>query len=306
MPAVPQTALVLRAFYLAASALILVIHVTPALKCRFLPYGSRATAPATDKSTATHHPPREAPPRELSPRTSETRPVALTQLLDYAASLRVPHSWFTHFYVLSVASSLIWGYHVRLYHPTTPAHVQTTWLFMLLQGLRRFLESSTYTSSSKSRMWVGHWLLGFIFYLSVNVAVWVEGVGGTGAQELGDRWMWKAAVLVPAVLTAHGLQHVYHAYLYRLRTQNKGYQLPAHPLFPNLLCPHYTCEIAIYLLLSFLAARPDKIVDWTLLSATVFVAVNLGVTAEGTRDWYVEKFGKDKIEKRRRMIPWIW
>jgi 3-oxo-5-alpha-steroid 4-dehydrogenase 3 len=33
---------------------------------------------------------------------------------------------------------------------------------------------------------------------------------------------------------------------------------------------------------------------------------NLGVTAEGTKEWYAEKFGQDKVAHRKRMIPGIW
>lgn len=148
-------------------------------------------------------------------------------------------------------------------------------------------------------MWFAHWLLGLFFYLTINVAVWIEG-------PTGDLANWPSATLVPAILTAHILQHSYHAYLYRLRSGAKGYQLPTHPVFTNLLCPHYSCETAIYILLSFLAAPAGKTVNWTLFCGAVFVAVNLGVTAIGTKDWYMLKFGKDKVGPRNRMVPGVW
>ena len=161
------------------------------------------------------------------------------------------------------------------------------------------LESNAYTSTSKSRMWFAHWLLGLVFYLTINVAIWIEGPADI---VIG----WLSTALVPAILTAHVLQHSYHAYLYRLRIENKGYQLPTHPVFSNLLCPHYTCETTIYLSLSFLAAPAGKIVNWTLFCGATFVAVNLGVTAIDTKEWYMEKFGEDKVGPRKRMIPGIW
>lgn len=161
------------------------------------------------------------------------------------------------------------------------------------------LESVAYTSSSKSKMWFAHWLLGLVFYLTINVAIWIEG-------PTGSRVSWTSSALVPAILTAHVLQHSYHAYLYQLRAENKGYQLPRHPVFSNVLCPHYSCETAIYLLLSFLAAPEGRTINWTLFCGSIFVAVNLGVTAVGTKEWYVEKFGKDKVGPRKRMVPGIW
>ncbi|KAF2114405.1 hypothetical protein BDV96DRAFT_576709 [Lophiotrema nucula] len=322
--------LLLRLFYLAASALIFVIQAVPALRSRFLAYGSRATPPSSQSSDA----------------SKKQEPSAVVQALDHLASLRVPHRWFTHFYVVSVACSVLWGIQmwrtlsispVYKYYPSwevgisymSMGQIQLAWLLMLLQGVRRLVESYQYTSSSKSQMWFGHYILGILFYVTVNMAIWVEGpcnfwhVGCHGAfvQE-NDRMVlakpldnlngfvqkhqWKVACLVPAILTAHALQHMYHAYLYRLRTETATYQLPSHPMFPNLLCPHYTCEIAIYLLLSFLAAPTGSPMNWTLLCATVFVTVNLGVTASGTKEWYVQRFGADKVETRNRMILWLW
>lgn len=253
---------------------------------------------------------------------------AIEHLFDTVADIKVPHNYFTHFYILSVACSVFWGWTLWASNGLNPeaplrsasaATVGLTQLLMLAQGVRRLLESYTYTSGSKSGMWFGHWILGMMFYFTTNIAVWIEGAASF-ENHIPQYWLlsedashrlegnigWKWTFLIPAILTAQALQHSYHAYLYRLRTENSTYQLPSHPIFPNLLCPHYTCEVAVYLLLSFLAAPPGRILNWTLFSATVLVLVNLGVTANGTKEWYLEKFGAGKVEKRTRMIPWIW
>ena len=209
----------------------------------------------------------------------------------------MPHNYFTHFYIISVACSLFWGWWLQIW--SANGQLQIVWGLMLLQGVRRMLESNAYTSTSKSRMWFAHWLLGLGFYLTINVAIWIEGPAGNATS-------LAPTALVPAILTAHVLQHSYHAYLYRLRNKNKGYQLPTHHIFSDLLCPHYTCETVIYLLLSFLAAPEGRVVNWTLFCGTVFVAVNLGVTAIGTKEWYMKKFGKDNVGPRKRMVPGIW
>ncbi|KAJ4304641.1 3-oxo-5-alpha-steroid 4-dehydrogenase [Kalmusia sp. IMI 367209] len=275
----------LRAFYLAASALILVVQAVPALRDRFLAYGSRATS---------MKPTQAGPPNRIE------------RLLDYAASFQVPHNYFTHFYVVSIASSIFWGWKLRLW--SAGGQLSVMWALMLLQGLRRLVESYAYTSSSKSSMWFAHWILGLAFYLATNVAIWTESRADMASHPTVEPAAlgWKTAVLAPAVLTVQVLQHIYHAYLYQLRTQNTGYQLPSHPLFPTLLCPHYTCDIAVYALLSVLGAPAGRSINWTLVTAAVFATVNLGVTAAGTKTWYEEKFGKDKVSGRRRMIPWIW
>jgi 3-oxo-5-alpha-steroid 4-dehydrogenase 3 len=232
-------------------------------------------------------------------------------LLDYLAGLRVPHSYFTHFYVVSVVSSLVWGLAGGPFLQSSgmTRAVQIAWLLMLLQGVRRVLESYAYTSTSKSPMWFGHWILGLLFYLTINVAIWIEGPFNSAeavTSGQNEAFSWKLVALPPAILVCHGLQHSYHAYLYRLRTTHTTYPLPSHPLFPNLLCPHYTCEVLIYLLLSFLTAPAGQSVNSTLLCATIFVVVNLGVTAAGTKEWYERQFGVGKVRGRKRMVPWLW
>lgn len=54
--------------------------------------------------------------------------------------------------------------------------VTITWSLMLLQGLRRLYECMYFTKPSSAQMWVGHWAFGVWFYISVNIAVWVEGI----------------------------------------------------------------------------------------------------------------------------------
>ena len=257
-------------------------------------YGSRATSPS-----------------EPASRNTST---FLDPLLDCLASFQVPHNYFTHFYILSISCSLFWGWQQWDFAlKSRPAYM--AWILMLIQGSRRFLESYFFTSQSKSKMWLGHHMLGLIFYLTINVAVWIDEHAGSGdwiplrsspPQKEPRTFSWKLRVLPAVILGFHGLQHSYHAYLYRLRTENEGYQMPEFPVFPDLICPHYTCETIIYLLLSFLAAPKGETVNWTLLSATVFVAVNLGVTAMGTRGWYLQRFGEKKLRGKKRMIPWVW
>lgn len=46
--------------------------------------------------------------------------------------------------------------------------------------------------------------------------------------------------------------------------------------------------------------------NWTLVCGMVFVGVNLGVTAEGTREWYLRRFGVEGVRGRWRMVPFIF
>lgn len=101
-------------------------------------------------------------------------------------------------------------------------------------------------------------------------------------------------------------QYHVHKYLASL----KEYRVPDHPIFKktNLICPHYGFEVNIYLALAILTARGTRIFNLTMLCAVLFVAVNLGITADLTKKWQMEKFPKQlaEIASRRRMLWSIW
>jgi 3-oxo-5-alpha-steroid 4-dehydrogenase 3 / polyprenol reductase len=56
-------------------------------------------------------------------------------------------------------------------------------------------------------------------------------------------------------------------------------------------CPHYTCEALVYAALGLLFLSPGKgkRANGTAALLAVWVAVNLGVTANKTRRWYRER-----------------
>lgn len=103
-------------------------------------------------------------------------------------------------------------------------------------------------------------------------------------------------------MLASGLQHDCHAYLASL----KKYTLPEHPAFSLALCPHYFAECLIYVALSIIAAPSGHFINRTIFCALIFVTINLGVTADGTKTWYEQKFGKDTVGSRARMVPLLY
>jgi 3-oxo-5-alpha-steroid 4-dehydrogenase 3 len=267
----------------------------------------------------------------------------VTRALDYAAALRVPHSYFTQFYVILVLSSIFWALqllsHGRAFQAIAarirPEHldqaisinqVMLCWCVLLTQGLRRLHECLSFSKPSSSTMWFVHWFAGLGFYLAVAVAVWIEGAGlfrilsgsrrlliGTAGTvlthrlslndfDLTSRFSGRTLLSLPIFLIASGIQHDCHHYLSSL----KKYTLPTHPMFNWILCPHYTAECIIYLSLAFLAAPKGEIMNKTLLSAVFFVAVNLGITASTTRQWYRQKFGESAVQGKWNMIPLIY
>lgn len=168
-----------QAVFLLAAGGVLAVAVLPRdARTLLMNYGAR-------KAQTT---PEVAPPKHGSDRGR------LLSFIDTITSwTQVPHSWFGAFYVVSLACSVFWlvqylgdGAVLRFIasrqaaarQPSaTSGQVVLGWFMMALQGGRRVFEHLTIMKPSKSTMWVVHWLLGLLFYLSISVSVWVEGSG---------------------------------------------------------------------------------------------------------------------------------
>lgn len=342
---------VLRSSYIfAASAIILIALIKP-LQKRFLPYGSRAQ---TASKAATNS-------GAADKKASEG---VVSTMLTYLSSFQVPHSWFSHFYIISLLSSIFWAVQILVqgrfflyvvaHQKEVPAASSMTvnqtlvsWLFMTIQGSRRLYECITLGKPSQSRMWFVHWILGLAFYLLMGISVWIEGSRKSAKTRivlsektnhlaalllhkfvLNDIPYWdaifapdiptestilsnpvahskpsfKTFIAVPIFLLGSGIQHDCHEYL----TSLPKYTLPVHPVFQQVVCPHYTCELLIYLSIAIAAAPPGQLLNKTVFAGLIFVAVNLGVTASTTKDWQIQKFGADKVGKRWKMIPFVF
>ena len=148
---------------------------------RFIAYGSRAAKDPASSSEDESKDKKEAEPQKN----------ILTRSLDFLAGLTVPHTWFTHFYLLSVCLSLFWaaqfifegrvlGY-VLSHTPLerggmTPRQIVLMWVLMAAQGSRRLYETAMWQKSTQSRMPVGHYVLGIVYYIAMSMAIWVEGI----------------------------------------------------------------------------------------------------------------------------------
>lgn len=304
IPASMDIIFTLRICYLLAAAAILVVYAIPPLRQRFLVYGPRF-APAGTK------------------RTSEEKGFPLERLLDYLASIKVPHSWFKHFYMVSVVSSMVWLQQLYTRGPVAHKILLATSMdrpsmsfnrivlccaLLTVQGSRRLYESIVLARPSTSEMWIGHYILGVLYYLAMGVAIWVEGAPALMSTDepLGDAAISAPSLstfaFLPLFLLASGIQYDIHAYLNSLRK----YTLPSHPAFENIVSPHYTAECAIYFSMLFLTAPRGQVVNQTMLTALVFVVIELGVSADISKRWYRQKFGGHLVQHKWRIIPGIW
>lgn len=163
-------------FYVLSAAGVLAVAATPpVIQRRLAGYGARA-ASSDPKNTT---------PCEVG---------HLHRIVNQATSMgKVPHSWFSHFYGLSLFCSLFWALQylqsgailqvlAEAQAKTTSAtvtlgQVSLVWTLMTLQGARRLYENTVILRPSNSSMWVVHWLLANSFYFCTSISVWIEGAG---------------------------------------------------------------------------------------------------------------------------------
>jgi 3-oxo-5-alpha-steroid 4-dehydrogenase 3 len=309
-------ALFLQAFYLTASAITLVVYLIPPLNTRFLAYGARDLADGHPKPRIT-----------ATNRAPQRRATAARSQLDHIADIKVPHKWFTHFYVVSVTSSIFWAYEITTHgpiytylatfvpdtgNPNPSVQAFGCWALLTMQGTRRLYECLRQPQGS-SKMWIGHYAIGIAFYLATGIAIWVEQLPGLKAfHALADDGSANYAFSGPLpfmdvmalwVFTGASLnQSILHRHLRSL----KKYTMPTHPTFDRIAAPHYTCECLIYLALAVLSRPNGSYMNHTMATALVFVVVNLGISADGTRKWMEAKFGDGNVPARWRMIPYVW
>ena len=182
-PALPPLPLLLQSLYGLVAASIVLANSIPALQKRFVGYGK--TSPTTTTTTA-----------------------GTTGLLDKLATITIPHSYFTHFYLSALLLSLFWMVQIvtrgTWYQSVAGMagreggmgieQVVLVWMCFIAQVGRRLYECLyVQKSGSESRMWVAHYLVGLLFYAAMAVGVWVEGIsmcsvmrGWVGGADGGD------------------------------------------------------------------------------------------------------------------------
>lgn len=181
LPPLPPLPVLLQILYASGVASILLVNSIPALRDRFIQYG------------------KTLPPSSSSPSPSPPLPTAksiFAKLLDGAAALTVPHHFFWHFYAVAIANALFWAYQLATHgsvYRLVVSHARSSGggcgegvrieqvvlalLCFLAQASRRLYECLYIQPRSASRMWIGHYLVGILFYTLMAIAIWAEGMG---------------------------------------------------------------------------------------------------------------------------------
>ncbi|PFH57471.1 hypothetical protein XA68_15019 [Ophiocordyceps unilateralis] len=283
-----------QTFFLATAVAIVAVHLLPRhFQQRLLQYGARGSDPV--------------------------RRHGGTSLTSLLLDAHVPHAWFWHFYLVSVCWSAVWAWQyltrgalmgalARAQNaPSTElGRVYLAWAMLAAQGCRRLFECFFVLRPGSSPMAWTHWLLGLVYYTLVNLIVWIHNSGAILASWTSPEPVVlltpRGLLALPVFLAASLGQNHCHHHLANL----PKYTLPCEGLFRRLICPHYTCECVIYLAIAFVSAPPGSLFNPSLLCVLAMVLANLGATARDTERWYEQKFGRDKVAGRWKMIPFIY
>lgn len=186
----------IQAFYLAAAGGIVVLQGLPSsVRSNLMDYGARKS-PGTEETKKTGK-------TDSGKERKEDSEDMLARLIK---AMQVPHSWFWHFYAVSVLGSAFWasqyatqGRVMRVLaggqsqgktgeaaDPDALGRVVVAWVMMALQGSRRLYECVAVTKPGSSPMLAVHWLLGLMFYSVMGVSIWIESSG-----KFIHGWLWR-------------------------------------------------------------------------------------------------------------------
>ncbi|KAJ1963405.1 Steroid 5 alpha-reductase 3 [Dipsacomyces acuminosporus] len=181
--------------------------------------------------------------------------------------------------------------------------------------------------ATKAQMHIGQYGVGVLFYIITPFAVIADSLYSPGWSS-GSAWL----VLLGIALFVYGSMRQWrcHHILFKLRYESlreeserreaeenskpenadssqptaelPTYKIPTGDLFNYVSCPHYLCEIVIYIAMWFVTSCQST----TLLYVIGWEIVNLGITAKESQQWYRQTFGDKYPRSRRALVPFIW
>ncbi|KAJ2885868.1 hypothetical protein H4R27_001072 [Coemansia aciculifera] len=167
--------------------------------------------------------------------------------------------------------------------------------------------------STDARMHIGQYAVGIVFYVLTPLAVVADSYYPPGWASQSS---WIAPIGVAIYIYASIHQWRCHQILYSLRhrcidtkstpqessTKLDSYAIPTGDLFEYVSCPHFLCEILVYISLWMVTGCQAT----TLLWVVGWTAINLSITARESQQWYQTRFGAGYPCDRRALVPFVW
>lgn len=211
--------------------------------------------------------------------------------LSIVHELYVPKKWFTHFYVIHFVLSLVNTY-VIVFPNSQLTDLQVIALLNLAQSIRRLYECQRVSRfSSSAKIHIFHYLVGLIFYASVDVLPFMMHL----LHE--ENTISFGYILIPILVFFLASYDQLSTHI--ILSKQKKYTLPDVGLFNYVVCPHYMDECLIYF--SFLLVRPCI----PLLMVMTWVVINLSASANQSYIFYKNN-ETSNISSRYRIFPGIY
>lgn len=248
----------------------------------------------------------------------------------------VSKSYFLYFYILGTTmTALCLALELREY-----ARIEYHWIkievliALILLGIHcvvRFYECLYSTEYGSSRMHISGLFVGLIHYILVPASLcstisfdcslikfcnthMIEYLPkyllDSEYYVVSESFRWtRYSVALFLFVLASVYQVRCHSILIDLKRKNfqipnevkSQYSLPVGSLFEYVCCPHYLCEMIVYM--SLFLVRPSPV----QIASLVWVSVNLAVVAQQQFTYYQKRFPEEMKRKHiRRLVPFLW
>ena len=215
-----------------------------------------------------------------------------SKLLQTYTNLVVPKSWFIYFYVVGILGCLARSSQ-QLFLLNGARSL--TWVMFTFQCGRRLIEC-LHTLYGDSTMHGSAFLLGFLHYYLIPIEI-----KSIPDERVSLAWF---ALVGGLFLIASFSQNYCHRILdgmKRNQGKSKTYKVPRGFLFEFVCCPHYLCEVMVYLCLWLM--NPASMEMFLIF---VWVLSNHIVVADFQFEFYQRRATTSLPPHWKRLVPFIW
>ena len=245
--------------------------------------------------------------------------------------IQVPKAWFLHFYIFAVffmafllsmvIKVVVLSEDLPQYMSifldfftnesriagTTPEGILLAMILLNIQCARRLYECLYINVNSGSKMNILHYIVGFAHYFCTGVGYISESPGFSSHfafvhwVNVVPQWsnfQWKFLLCIAIFAYAWYHQFQTHKIFAQLKRQHSTHSVPHGSLFTYVSCPHYLCEILIYLSLALILGFKHQ-TAWLIFT---WVLINQVIAGLMSHWWYRKNF-HNYPTKRKAIIP---
>ncbi|KYQ93702.1 hypothetical protein DLAC_11613 [Tieghemostelium lacteum] len=225
--------------------------------------------------------------------------------LDREISIHSKYSWsILYFELITLSFSILIIFNLSI-------QSKLVFLCLLIQGIRRFIETMFIQKHTITYMNILQFISGIAFYVFVNISLLSEDITShTTLRGNSD----SIVSIISTILFIYSSfkQYQSHVILSNLRPSNNVYkstqqqqqkpiyQIPMGGWFGYVSSPHYFAEILIYLSIVF-QYQFRNLSSWFIL---IFVIFNLTERSIQVHQWYNNKF-QNYPKDRYAIIPYL-